>query len=144
MTPTQLPEIPQRPLIGDLLYAARYYLGGRRGLWLLAGVALVAGAAFNWSWLVAVGIAPIFIAVLPCVAMCALGLCMNKMAGRSCSTDAARRQTTDASPDDASPATIEQKPRLISPPTDHANAAVAATLVDPQSQPLEQRRTTDA
>ena len=144
MIPTRLPEIPERSLIGDVLYAARYYLGGRRGLWILAGVALVAGAAFNWSWLVAVGIAPIVIAVLPCVAMCALGLCMNKMAGRSCASESAPQQTIDASLEDASPATLEQKPRLIAPLTNQADAVTATMLADPQPQPQEQRRTTDA
>ncbi len=34
------------------------------------------GVAFNWSWLVAVGVAPLILAVLPCVAMCGLGLYM--------------------------------------------------------------------
>ena len=48
-------------------------------LWLvLAAAALVAGATLNWSWLVAVGVAPLLLAVLPCVAMCALGLCAHK------------------------------------------------------------------
>jgi hypothetical protein len=54
---------------------------GNWKLWLvLAAVALVAGAALNWSWLVAVGVAPLLLAVLPCVAMCALGLCAHKRA----------------------------------------------------------------
>ena len=45
-------------------------------LWLaVALVAAIAVAAFNWSWLVALGIAPILVAVLPCLAMCALSLC---------------------------------------------------------------------
>lgn len=64
---------------------ARYYLGGRRGLLILAGLAIAAGLALNWSWLVAVGIAPILIAILPCLAMCALGLCMSRAGGKSCS-----------------------------------------------------------
>jgi hypothetical protein len=54
---------------------------GTRRLWLLlGGVALIAGATLNWSWLVAVGVAPLLLAVLPCVAMCALGLCAHKRA----------------------------------------------------------------
>jgi hypothetical protein len=53
-----------------------------------AGAAIaVAGLAFNWSWLVAAGIAPVLLSVLPCVAMCTLGLCMNRMTGRSCSAE---------------------------------------------------------
>ena len=87
MTMTQLPTVregsPTRPL-GRL---ARRYLTGRRGLIVLAAVTLAAGLALNWSWLVAAGIAPLLITALPCVAMCALGLCMNRMAGRKCSTE---------------------------------------------------------
>ena len=63
----------------------RRYLGGRRGLILLAVVVLATGAFLNWGWLVAAGIAPLLIAFAPCAAMCALGLCMSKMGGKSCS-----------------------------------------------------------
>lgn len=76
----------------DILPTVRSYLGGRRALWLLGGAALVAGAALNWGWLVAIGVAPLLLAVLPCVAMCALGLCMNRKGGRSCSQDAKTAQ----------------------------------------------------
>ena len=62
------------------------YIGGRRGLFVLAIGIAVAGMAMNWGWLVAVGIAPILLVVLPCAAMCALGLCMNKAGGKSCSS----------------------------------------------------------
>lgn len=65
----------------------RYYLGGRRGLILLTVTALGAGLFLNWGWLVAVGVAPLLLALAPCAAMCALGLCMNKMGGKSCSTE---------------------------------------------------------
>lgn len=62
----------------------RSVIGGRRGL-IAAGVAIaIAGLAFNWSWLVAVGIAPLLLGVLPCIAMCALGLCMHRMAAGAC------------------------------------------------------------
>ena len=66
--------------------AAWPYLGGQRGLIFLAIGIAVAGAALNWSWLVAAGVAPILLAILPCAAMCALGLCMNKAGSNSCST----------------------------------------------------------
>ena len=46
-------------------------------LLLIGSVFVVAGTIFGWSWLVALGIAPVLLSVLPCVAMCALGLCMN-------------------------------------------------------------------
>jgi hypothetical protein len=48
-----------------------------RGL-TVGGIAVVAiGLAFNWSWLVAVGAAPLVLALAPCAAMCAFGLCMG-------------------------------------------------------------------
>lgn len=65
-------------LTPDLWSTARYYLGGRRGLLILAGVTVAAGLALNWSWLAAVGAAPLIVALLPCAAMCALGLCMSR------------------------------------------------------------------
>ncbi|QRM35338.1 hypothetical protein JO965_41230 (plasmid) [Microvirga sp. VF16] len=49
--------------------------GGRRTWLILAALALVGGAALNWSWLVAAGIAPLLLALAPCAAMCALSLC---------------------------------------------------------------------
>lgn len=47
--------------------------------WLIA--ASIAGIAaalyFGWDWLVAAGVASVLLAVAPCLAMCALGLCMR-------------------------------------------------------------------
>ncbi|HUZ73793.1 MAG TPA: hypothetical protein VMU87_12475 [Stellaceae bacterium] len=64
----------------------RRWLTGRRGL-IVGGIALVAaGLALGWNWLGAIGVAPFIIALAPCAAMCALGLCMNKMGGKSCSS----------------------------------------------------------
>jgi hypothetical protein len=61
----------------------RHYLGSRKALTLLAVAAVGTGLALNWSWLVAAGIAPILLALAPCAAMCALGLCMRNMGGES-------------------------------------------------------------
>lgn len=65
----------------------RHYLGGRRGLIVLAAAVLGIGAFLNWGWLVAAGIAPLLIGFAPCAVMCALGLCMSRMGGKSCSTE---------------------------------------------------------
>jgi hypothetical protein len=59
----------------DLLNAARYYLSNRWVLLALGSAVLIGGAALNWSWLVAVGLAPILLALAPCAIMCAVGLC---------------------------------------------------------------------
>ena len=47
--------------------------------WLLgfAAAALIAGVAFNWGWIVAVGVAPLLVGILPCAAVCALHLCSS-------------------------------------------------------------------
>ncbi|RWA69954.1 MAG: hypothetical protein EOQ28_22240 [Mesorhizobium sp.] len=74
----------------------RSALGGRRGP-TTAGLAIAAGIAFNWSWLVAAGIAPVLLGLLPCLAMCALGLCMNRLAGRPCQAgDDSAREGADS------------------------------------------------
>ena len=80
---TNLPstDTSDRSLTRDILYAVRYYLGGRRTLFVLAAALIVGGIALNWGWLVAAGFAPILIAFLPCAVMCAVGLCMHKTAG---------------------------------------------------------------
>jgi len=53
----------------------------RTRLWLLAGVAAIgAGAAVygGWEWLLASGVGATVLALAPCLAMCALGLCMGR------------------------------------------------------------------
>lgn len=56
---------------------------GTRGLIMLAAAIIAAGLALNWSWLVAIGAAPLLLTALPCLAMCALGLCMMPKGERS-------------------------------------------------------------
>lgn len=73
----------------------RHYAGGRRGLIALAVAATAMGLYLSWGWLAAVGVAPLLLALAPCAAMCALGLCANKLAGKSCSTDSARKPPED-------------------------------------------------
>jgi hypothetical protein len=61
--------------------------GGSRFLLATAALgAITAAAAWQWSWLVAVGAAPLLLSAAPCAAMCGLGLCMRRMGGRSCGT----------------------------------------------------------
>jgi hypothetical protein len=66
---------------------------------LLIGAAVVGGAGalvFGWDWLVAAGVASIIIAMAPCLVMCALGLCMNRM-GKSDQSAAGTPSTTPGS-----------------------------------------------
>ncbi len=107
MTTTPPQAAAETSLGADVLYATKYYLGGRRAL-ILAGVTIAAaGLAFNWSWLVAAGLAPLLLSVLPCVAMCALGLCMSRMTGASCSKQAAPQEGVETMP---APAAIQAQP----------------------------------
>lgn len=91
-------------LVQDWLSALRYWLGGRRGLIVLASVVGLAAVTLNWGWLVAVGIAPLLLAFAPCAAMCALGLCASRMGGgwRS-STTGTREGASQAAPPEALP-----------------------------------------
>jgi fatty acid desaturase len=90
MTTPQSSKAADASPVRDLRHAARYYFGNRTALAILAIVAIAAGLALNWSWLVAAGIAPVLLTALPCLVMCGLGLCMNKMAGRSCALGSAQ------------------------------------------------------
>jgi hypothetical protein len=83
MTELKMSEAPWRSASRGAVAVLRASAGRRLGLLALAGIAIVAGLAFNWSWLVAAGVAPLIVGVLPCVAMCALGFCMMGMGDRS-------------------------------------------------------------
>ncbi len=60
----------------DLLHAVRHYLGTWRVWLVVSAVALIAGVGLSWNWFVAIGLAPILLAALPCLLMCGLGLCV--------------------------------------------------------------------
>lgn len=66
--------------------ASTHYLGGRRGIVVLALAGGGIGFYLGWGWLTAVGLAPVLLALAPCAAMCALGLCMSRGGGKSSST----------------------------------------------------------
>ena len=72
------------------------YVTGKRGLIVLAVAVVGAGMIMNWSWLVAIGAAPLLLAILPCAAMCALGLCMNHGRKDSCSKGAENKKQISA------------------------------------------------
>ena len=87
MSTSRLPRVAERAAPPSLLDKLRPFAGDRRVLIALAAIAIVGGLALNWSWLVVAGVAPVLLAALPCVAMCALGLCMWHGQGRSCGTE---------------------------------------------------------
>ena len=58
---------------------------------LIAGIvlAVAAGLFFGWNWIAAAGVASLILGILPCLAMCALGLCMNRMGKKDAPTSEA-------------------------------------------------------
>lgn len=82
-TPLETPRADDSSLGRDILAASKYGIYrlrtrlGTRGLLVIGGAVIAAGLALNWSWLVAIGAAPLLLMALPCAAMCALGLCMK-------------------------------------------------------------------
>ena len=84
---TDVKNAQELSLAQTVLRLLGHYLGGHRGLLALAVAAVAIGLYFSWGWLAAVGVAPLLLALAPCAAMCALGLCMNRGGGKSCSTD---------------------------------------------------------
>ena len=83
---TTLPP-PARPLGIARLGRHRRLVGGAVALGVTA-----AAATWQWSWLVAAGIAPLLLSTAPCAVMCGLGLCMGRMGDRSCSSGTAVQQ----------------------------------------------------
>lgn len=53
-------------------------LGVRTAILTLAFAGVAAGILFSWKWLVAAGLSSLVVGVLPCVAMCAAGMCMRR------------------------------------------------------------------
>ena len=101
MKATETTATPRTSLSQDLAALLHYgvkalwaRLRSRTGLIVLGVAATGGGVVFGWSWLTAVGLVPILLTLAPCAAMCALGLCMQRMAGKSGSSQGA--QSPDA------------------------------------------------
>ena len=92
------------------------WLQGTRGVILAAVAVAGGGAALGWPWLVAIGVAPILLSVLPCAVMCALGLCMM---GKSTRSSAGQGASTPATIEAVTPMLLDgQSVRVPSPPSD--------------------------
>jgi hypothetical protein len=75
----------------------------RRGWVVGLTVLAVAGVVFRWHWLVALGLASIVLSVVPCLMMCALGLCAYRVLGRSrCEKSLQGAEVIDMGPSDRS------------------------------------------
>jgi hypothetical protein len=78
MTISDSPSSKNDPRTISLLERTRHALTGRRVLWAVAAVVAALGLTLRWNWLVAAGVAPVLVSLLPCAAMCAFGFCAFK------------------------------------------------------------------
>lgn len=60
--------VPTNSVPTSAIGTARHYFGGQRGLIALAAAALILGGILGWGWLVAIGVAPFLLGLLPCAA----------------------------------------------------------------------------
>src|SRR5713101_6174055 len=77
---------------------AEWWMPSKR--WVLIGLAIggaIAGLASGWDWVVATGLAPLVVSVLPCIAMCALGMCAMR-GQKSCQAESATPRNENAGP----------------------------------------------
>jgi len=66
--------------------------------WALIGLGIggaIAGLALGWDGVVAAGLAPLVVSVLPCIAMCALGMCAMR-GQKSCQAEGATPRNGNA------------------------------------------------
>ena len=91
----QMPDPGSR---GSSLQVVRSIATSRPGLIAIAATVIGGGLALNWGGLVAIGAAPLILGILPCAAMCALGLCMPMGRGRKQETPAIDTTTLHEEP----------------------------------------------
>ena len=133
-------------LLRDWLYALRYWLESRTGVIVSLVLLAVIGLSFGWSWLVAVGIAPLLVAVLPCAAMCALGLCASRLGGRSCASEVDAKAASSGPPSDIhavthAPATMHEATPPARPPGAPQRGGPERIDVVKLSEPSDERTT---
>ena len=128
----------------DGLHIARYYLGNRWGLLLLGSLAVIIGLYFGgWGWLVAAGLAPILLSTLPCLVMCALGLCMMGRSGEKQST--ASRDTGDSAQPAAPLGVVNMDRASVGGASCcHEDAGETQSPQVKQVQPIDERRDSHA
>lgn len=72
-------------------------LGWRTAVVVWLAVAIGSGLFLGWSWVVAAGLSSIVLGLLPCAAMCALGLCGGS-SGKKCSDKTAAKVPPETQP----------------------------------------------
>ena len=78
---TRKPEAAQSDSVPTTVQRIRSWALSPQGLTITGIAAVVVGLTLSWSWVVALGAAPLILALGPCAVMCALGLCMNMRNG---------------------------------------------------------------
>jgi hypothetical protein len=73
----------------------------------LAALTIAVGLFFGWGWVAAAGLSPVVLGLLPCVAMCAAGLCMNRF-GQKTACAGRTEISVPKPPDVAKPIAIEE------------------------------------
>jgi len=74
---TREPEAAQNDSVPTTTQRILSWALSPQGLMVTGIGAVVVGLTLSWSWVVALGVAPLILTLGPCLVMCALGLCMN-------------------------------------------------------------------
>jgi len=86
----------------------------------------VLGLLFGWRWVAAAGLSSLVLGLLPCAAMCAAGLCMNRMGQKhACGKSGAPAAAPQPYDSRVNTATSERD----IPPLDNAGAAGRVSIV---------------
>ena len=134
MSSPEMVGATKRSLAQDWLSAVHYWLRGWRGLTVFVAAIGLATIGLSWSWLVAIGIAPLLLAFAPCAAMCAIGLCASRMGARSCASNAGA--SDEGAPQAPQPEVLSAAvpdPNQLTLELDDSNTAARPGLAAPAS-----------
>ena len=94
------PSIGAGISFGSLLWrmlTLGHRLGSRTAVVVWTATAIGLGLFAGWGWIVAAGLSSTVLALLPCAAMCALGLCGGN-SGKKCSDKTSAGTPSDTGP----------------------------------------------
>jgi hypothetical protein len=107
-------------------------------------LAVVIGLYFGgWAWLVAAGLAPIILSTLPCLVMCAFGVCMMCRSGAQQSTVSRDMANTATSSAGLGVANVDRS-TVGGSSCCHGQAGETPAPQAKQPQPNDERRDSDA
>jgi hypothetical protein len=94
MSVSESTKVEKTSLLRAPLSGGLFCLGNWRVLLVFAVIAIIAGLALKWDWLMAIGLAPVLLSTLPCLIMCAFGVCMMCRAKKA--QGSSNREASDA------------------------------------------------